>query len=265
MSAGRIHIGIGGWTFEPWRGTFYPEKLAQAKELAFAGERLTAIEINATYYSTQKPESWQKWADAVPGDFVFTVKASRFCTNRRVLAEGADSIAKFLGQGMARLGDRLGPILWQFMATKKFDREDMAAFLKLLPGKLGDRTLRHALEVRHESFVDPAFVDLARDHGAAIVFADHAEYPAIADLTADFAYARLQQSEEQESAGYAPAALDRWAAVAKGWAAGEAPDGLHYVATASPKLAARDVYIFFISGAKVRNPAAAQALIDRVS
>ncbi|WP_380872292.1 hypothetical protein ACFB49_32390 [Sphingomonas sp. DBB INV C78] len=264
MSAGRIHIGIGGWNFEPWRGTFYPEKLAQAKELAFAAGKLTAIEINSTYYSTQKPESWQKWADAVPDGFVFAVKASRFCTNRRVLAEAGDSIAKFLGQGMDRLGDKLGPILWQFMATKKYDREDFAAFLKLLPPRLGDRPLRHAIEVRHESFVEPGFVDLARDHRVAIVFADHAEYPGIADLTADFVYARLQQSEEGEPTGYAGAALDHWADVAKSWAGGHQPQGLDYAAPRGPAADGRDAYIFFISGAKVRNPAAAMALIERV-
>ena len=245
--AGRIRVGIGGWTYEPWRGAFYPDGLAKTRELAYAAARLTAIEINSTYYSTQKPESWRKWADATPDDFVFTVKASRFCTNRRVLADAGDSIAKFMGQGLDQLGDRLGPILWQFMATKRFDAEDFAAFLRLLPAKLGDRALRHAIEVRHPSFVDPAFVDLARDHGVAIVFADHAEYPAIADCTADFTYARLQQSREEEPTGYSATELDHWAEVAKGWAVD------------------RDAFIFFIGAGKVRNPAAAEALIARIS
>lgn len=247
MTAGRIRVGIGGWTYEPWRGVFYPDGLAKTKELAYAAARLTAIEINSTYYSTQKPESWRKWADATPEGFVFSVKASRFCTNRRVLAEAGDSIAKFVGQGLDQLGDKLGPILWQFMATKAFDAEDFAAFLRLLPTRLGDRPLRHAVEVRHPSFIVPAFVDLARDHGVAIVFADHAEYPAIADCTADFTYARLQQSREEEATGYNAAELDHWAGVAKAWAVD------------------RDAFVFFISGGKVRNPAAAEALIARVS
>lgn len=245
--AGRIRVGIGGWTYEPWRGVFYPDGLARTKELAYAAARLTAIEINSTYYSTQKPESWRKWADATPDGFLFSVKASRFCTNRRVLADAGDSIAKFMGQGLDQLGDKLGPILWQFMATKAFDKDDFAAFLGLLPARLGDRPLRHAVEVRHPGFADPVFVDLARDHGVAIVFADHAEYPAIPDRTADFIYARLQQSREDEPTGYGPAELDRWAAVAGSWAV----EG--------------DAFIFFISGGKVRNPAAAEALIARVS
>lgn len=263
---GTIRVGIGGWTFEPWRGAFYPAGLPHAKELAHAAAHLTTIEINSTYYSTQKPESWRKWGEAAPDGFVFTAKASRFCTNRRVLADASESIAKFMGQGLDQLGDKLGPLLWQFMPTKKFDREDFGAFLNLLPGTLGERTLRHAVEVRHESFVDPAFIDLARDHGVAVVFADHAEYPGIADLTADFVYARLQQSREEEPAGYAGADLDHWASVARSWAEGHQPQGLDYVATkeAAAK-GGRDVFAFFISGAKVRNPNAAMELIARVA
>jgi len=175
MAAGQIRVGIGGWTFEPWRGTFYPEGLRQKDELAYVGEHLTATEINATYYGTQKPASFANWAKAVPDGFQFAVKASRYCTNRRVLAEAGESIAKFVGQGIAELGDRLGPILWQFMPTKKFDAEDFGAFLKLLPASVDGVTLRHALEVRHESFDDPSFLALARDAGAAVVFADHDE------------------------------------------------------------------------------------------
>lgn len=263
---GAIRIGIGGWTFEPWRGAFYPEGLAHAKELAYAAAHMTAIEINSTYYSTQKPESWRKWGDAAPDGFVFTAKASRFCTNRRVLAEAGESIAKFMGQGLDQLGDKLGPLLWQFMPTKKFDREDFGAFLGLLPARLGDRRLRHAVEVRHESFVDPAFVDLARDHGVAIVFADHAEYPGIADVTADFIYARLQRSREEEATGYSATELDRWADVTRSWAGGHQPKGLDHIAPLLPaEKGGRDVFAFFISGAKVRNPKAAMALIERVA
>lgn len=242
-----IRVGIGGWTYEPWRGVFYPEGLAHAKELAHATRAVTAIEINGTYYSTFKPESFAKWAEAAPDGFVFTVKASRFATNRKVLAEGKDSVEKFLAQGLASLGDKLGPILWQFMATKKFDREDFAGFLKLLPAKLDGRPLRHALEVRHESFEDAAFIDLARDANAAIVFADKPGTPSIDEATADFTYARLQQAEEDVETGYKPATLDAWAKRAKGWSKG-----------------GRDVFVFMINGAKVRAPAAAQALIERL-
>jgi len=247
MAIGRIRVGIGGWTYEPWRGTFYPDKLPHARELEHAASRMGAIEINGTYYSSFKPESFRKWAEAAPDDFVFTVKASRFATNRRVLADGADSVAKFVNQGLAELGPKLGPILWQFMPTKKFDREDFGAFLKLLPAKVDGVALRHALEVRHESFEDAAFVALARDAGAAIVFADKAGYPSIDETTADFSYARLQSAEEEIETGYSDAALDDWAKRARGWA----KDG-------------RDAFVFMINGAKVRAPAAAEALTARL-
>ena len=242
-----IHIGIGGWTYEPWRGPFYPAGLAQKRELEYAGQHLTGIEINGTYYGSQKPESFANWAAAVPDGFQFSVKASRFATNRKLLAEGAASVEKFLTQGLVRLGDRLGPILWQFMATKTFDRDDFAAFLDLLPETQDGLPLRHAIEVRHESFRDPAFVDLARERNMAIVFADSDESPCIDEATADFAYARLQRSRDDVETGYDDAALDQWAARARDWASG-----------------GRDVYLFFIAGAKVRNPAAAQALIARL-
>ena len=242
-----IHIGVGGWTYEPWRGTFYPPKHPQKRELDYAGQHLTAIEINGTYYGSQKPESFANWAAAVPDGFKFSVKASRFCTNRKQLADGAASIEKFLTQGLTRLGDRLGPILWQFMATKTFDRDDFARFLDLLPESQDGLPLRHALEVRNESFRDPAFVDLARERNMAIVFADSDEFPCIDEATADFSYARLQRSRDDVATGYDEAALDHWAARAKAWSAG-----------------GRDAYVFFIAGAKVRNPAAAQALIARL-
>lgn len=242
-----IHIGVGGWTFEPWRGTFYPPKYPQKRELEYAGQHLTGIEINGTYYGSQKPETFANWAAAVPDGFQFSVKASRFATSRKVLADGAASIEKFLTQGLTRLGDRLGPILWQFMATKRFERDDFAAFLDLLPAAQDGLPLRHALEVRHESFRDPAFVDLARDRNMAIVFADSDEFPCIDESTADFTYARLQRSRDEVETGYDDAALDQWADRARGWAEG-----------------GRDVYLFFIAGAKVRNPAAAQALIARL-
>ena len=217
MAAGRIRVGIGGWTFEPWRGTFYPDGLRQKDELAYVGQHLTATEINATYYSTQKPATFANWAKAVPDGFQFAVKASRFCTNRRVLAEADESIAKFIGQGIAELGDRLGPILWQFMPTKKFDPEDFGAFLKLLPSSIDGVPLRHALEVRHESFDDPAFLQLARDAGAAVVLADHDEYPAIKGHDVGFSYLRLMRTREEEATGYSPEDIGGWKKARKAW------------------------------------------------
>ncbi len=259
-----IRIGIGGWTYEPWRGTFYPEKWPQKRELDYAADHVTAIEINGTYYGSQKPATFAAWAKAVPDGFVFTLKASRYCTNRKVLAEAGDSIAKFTGQGIAELGDRLGPILWQFMATKQFDPVDFAAFLKLLPAQQDGVALRHAVQVRHDSFAVPEFVALCRAAGVAIVFADSADYPAIADVTGDFVYARLENAEERFVAGYAPTALDDWAAKAKAWAAGDQPGGLPYAADRTAPKRLRDTFVFFINGAKVRAPHGAMALIERV-
>ena len=246
-----IRVGIGGWTFAPWRGPFYPAGLRQVDELAYASTHLTAIEINGTFYGSQKPASFQKWHDETPDGFVFSVKGPRFAVNRRVLGEAGESIERFVSGGVDRLGEKLGPILWQFAATKQFDREDFARFVALLPAKLGERRLRHALEVRHASFRDPVFLDLARDHGCAAVFADAEKYPtplaAEDPPTADFVYARLQRCADDVPTGYPPAALDDWADVARRWGQ-----------------AGRDVFVFFISGAKVRAPAAATALIARL-
>lgn len=262
--AGSIHIGVGGWTYEPWRDNFYPKGLAKTRELEFASRHLTAIEVNATYYGTQKRESWRKWAETVPDGFVFTVKASRFCTNRRVLADAGESIDKFVSQGIAELRSKLGPILWQFAPTKLFDAADFGAFLKLLPKDVEGVALRHALEVRHPSFACAEFVDLARHHGCAIVFADHESYPAIADMVAPFVYARLQQTRSHLAAGYEDDALDHWADIAKQWAAGKAPEELPYVVGAISDGGDHDVFAFVISGAKERNPAAAMRLIERI-
>jgi uncharacterized protein YecE (DUF72 family) len=245
--AGRIHIGVGGWTFEPWRGTFYPAKWPQAKELEYAGQRLTGIEINGTFYGSQKPASFVKWRDAVPDDFVFTAKASRFCTNRKILADAGESIVRFVGQGITELGGKLGPILWQLAATKKFEAEDMAAFLALLPAEHDGLALRHAIEPRHESFDDPAFFAMARTAGVAVVYAEAEKYPRFEEQTAGFTYARIQTAREDLAEGYSDAELDRLAERCGAWAEG-----------------GRDVFLFFISGAKLRNPAAAQALIARV-
>jgi uncharacterized protein YecE (DUF72 family) len=263
--AGSIRVGIGGWTYEPWRGTFYPDKLAHARELEHAAAHVTAIEINGTYYSGFKPASFAKWAAAAPNGFVFAVKASRFCTNRKVLADAGESVERFLGQGLVELGDKLGPILWQFMPTKRFDAADFGAFLALLPPSRDGIALRHAIEVRHESFEDPAFVALAREVGVAIVFADKPGYPSIADLTADFVYARLQTAREEEPAGYPASELDGWVKTARSWAGGHAPDGLRYLGERRAALPARDTFLFFINGAKVRAPAAAMELLARLS
>lgn len=262
--AGKIRVGVGGWNYEPWDESFYPPRLAKARQLRHAASVLTTIEINGTYYRTQTPATFAKWAADTPEDFVFAVKALRYTTNRRVLAEAGESVGKFLASGLTALGHKLGPILWQFAPTKRFDADDFGAFLALLPAEQDGLPLRHAVEVRHDSFRDPAFVALCRARGAAIVFADSDDYPGIADLTAAFVYARLQRSREDEPDGYAGADLDRWAEVARGWARGDAPAGLDYVAAPSAVSAPRDAFVYFISGAKVRNPAAAQALITRV-
>jgi len=242
-----VRVGIGGWTYEPWRGLFYPEGLPHKRELEHAARQLTTIEINATFYSRQKPESWRRWRDAVPDGFQFSLKASRFSTARKVLADSAGSIEVFLSQGFTELGPKLGPINWQFADTKAFERDDFARFLDLIPDTQDGVPLRHALEVRHPSFADPAFLDLARARNMAVVFSDHGEFVQIEEQTADFSYARLQRSADTVETGYDAAALDGWASQAQGWSKG-----------------GRDVYIVFIAGAKIRNPAAAQALIERL-
>ncbi len=259
-----IRVGIGGWTFEPWRGSFFPDKLPHARELEYASRQVSAIEVNGTYYRTQSPASFAKWAEQTPDNFVFAIKALRYCTNRKVLADAGDSVGKFLASGLSELGDKLGPILWQFMPTKRFQRDDFAAFLDLLPHEIGGRALRHAVEVRHDSFCDEAFVELARKRGAAIVFADGDKHPSLADPTADFIYARLQDAAAEVETGYTPRALDRWATTAKTWARGGAPSDLNYVAPPAAKGAERDVFMFMINGAKVRAPAAAKALLERL-
>jgi uncharacterized protein YecE (DUF72 family) len=264
-TTGIIRAGIGGWTFEPWRGVFYPEGLAQARELAYASGQLPTIEINGTYYRTQTPKTFAKWARETPDGFVFAVKGLRYVTNRRVLAEAGDSIKRFLDSGPLELGDRLGPFLWQFAPTKKFDEADFGAFLELLPRTLDGRALRHAVEVRHDSFATPAFIALLRRFGVAVVFAEHATYPALADVTSDFVYARLQKGEDTVKTGYPPKALDAWGARAKVWAAGGVPDDLPVAGTdKAAKKAPRDVFVYFIHEGKVRAPAAAMALMERV-
>jgi uncharacterized protein YecE (DUF72 family) len=263
--AGRIRAGMGGWTFEPWRGVFYPKGLRQADELDYASRHVTAIEINGTYYSTFKPESWAKWRAATPDGFKFTVKASRFCTNRKVLAEMGQSMETFLNQGMAELGDRLGPILWQFMGTKRFEPADFEGFLQLLPDKLGGLPLHHAVEPRHDSFRDPAFVALCRKYKVAIVLADHETYPLIPDVTADFVYARLQAGSDNIETAYAAPDMDAWSRRFEAFASGGAPADLALADPAhAPARTPRAVYAFFIHEGKVRAPSAAMALLERV-
>ena len=246
MTEGRVRIGIGGWTYEPWRGVFYPPDLPQKRELEYASRQLSAIEINSTFYSRQSSKSWETWAATVPDDFQFTIKASRFCVTRPKLADAGEGIGNFYAQGLSALGQKLGPTLWMLAKSRKFDREDIAGFLKLLPRELDGVKLRHAIEPRHESFRDEAFVALCRDSDVAIVFADDAEIPCIDADTADFRYARLQRMSEDLPTGYDSAALDGLAERARQWSA------------------KGDCYVFMINGAKVRAPAAAQALQQRL-
>jgi uncharacterized protein YecE (DUF72 family) len=261
---GTIRIGIGGWTYEPWRGTFYPEKLSQKRELEYAASKLTSIEVNGTYYGSIKADSFAKWHDETPEGFVFSLKAPRFATNRKILAEAGGSIEKFFTGGVMELKDKLGPINWQFMGTKKFDPVDFEAFLKLLPQTVDGRPIKHAVEVRHDSFNAPDFIALLREYKVAIITAGDSEFPEIADITAPFVYARILGSTDQHEKGYAPSALDRWAERAKEWAAGKVPDDLKSAAKDQPKPEPRDVFLYVISGFKERNPAAAMELIERV-
>ena len=240
---GTVRVGIGGWTFGPWRGVFYPEKLSQKRELEFASRAVTSIEINGTYYSTFKPDSWKRWHDETPDDFVFSVKASRFCTNRKILAGAGESIEKFLNQGLTQLGPKLGPINWQFMATKKFDTEDFGAFLALLPPELDGIALRHAIEVRSPTFVTPGFIELARRHRVAVVYAKDEDFPEMDEATAGFTYARFMATSEDLDEGVTGDELTAYAKQCRAWAK------------------RGDVFAYFIAGAKARNPAAAQALI----
>jgi uncharacterized protein YecE (DUF72 family) len=255
-----IYVGVGGWVYPEWRDNFYPAGLPQKRELEYAATHLTAIEINGTYYGSQKPESFRRWHDETPKGFVFTVKGPRFATNRRVLAEAGGSIEKFFASGVTELKEKLGAVNWQFMATKKFDVTDFEAFLKLLPKKVDGLAIRHAVEVRHDSFKDKAFVELCCKQDVAIVFGADSDFPLIADITADFIYARIMGTEAKEKLGYPPATLKKWAQRAQAWEKGEEPKKLPLLAAAAPKKK-RDVFLFAISGAKERNPAAAQAII----
>ena len=247
MSEGMIRVGIGGWTYPPWRGVFYPDKLPQTKELEYASRQLGVIEINATFYGRQARKSWEKWAETAPAGFQFAVKGSRYCVMKPRLAEAVEGLSGFFAQGFAALGPKLGPILWQFASRRKFDRDDIAGFVDLLPEEVDGIKLRHAIEPRHESFDDEKFFHLCRERNIAVVLEDSDEYPTVEADTANFAYALFQRMREEVPTGYKVDALDRFAKRARQWQ----KDG-------------RDAYIFMINGAKVRAPAAALALQERL-
>ena len=262
----RIRVGIGGWTYEPWRDNFYPAKLPASRELQHASRQVTAIEVNGTYYSTMTAKAFERWFAETPDDFMFSLKANRFATNRRVLAEAGESIERFIGSGLARLEHKLGPVLWQFAPTKKFDPADFEAFLKLLPEDVEGRALRHVLDVRNDTFMTPEFLALARRYRAAVVFTDSPKFPSFANLTTDFVYLRLMNAQSDVPTGYAPEVLAAFAACAQAWAGGGEPTGLPRVAgdTGAPASAPRDVFMFMINGAKERAPAAAMEVIRRL-
>ena len=257
-----IRVGVGGWTFEPWRDNFFPAGWPHARELEYASRKLTSIEVNGTYYSSQKPATFAKWRAETPDDFVFSLKASRFATNRRVLAEAGDSVLRFVNQGIAELREKLGPIVWQFAPTKRFEPLDFEAFLKLLPAEVAGLSLRHVLDVRHESFKTPEYLTLARRYRAATVFTDSDDYPSFADLTADFVYARLMRTDAQHAEGCPPQFFAPLAACANAWRDGAEPSGLPRIEPEAARSAPRDVFLYFISGAKEKAPAAAMALIE---
>jgi uncharacterized protein YecE (DUF72 family) len=262
---GRVRAGVGGWIYKPWRGTFYPEGLKQADELAYATSRLTSIEINATHYRLQSAKSFRKWADTAPEGFVYSLKGPRLVTQQKMLAETGKFIERFIGSGLEELGEKLGPVLWQFAPFKTFDETDFGKFLELLPRELNGRTLNHVVEVRHASFQDPKFVRLLRDHHVSPVYVDSEDYPSMPDVTGDVVYARLQRGDDAIETGYPPKDLDAWAARAKIWASGGVPDDLPMVDAAhTPAAKPRDVFVYFIHEGKQRAPAAAMGLIERL-
>jgi uncharacterized protein YecE (DUF72 family) len=265
MAAPRIRVGIGGWVYELWRDNFYPSGWPHSRELEYASRHLSAIEINGTYYSTPTRSSVAKWRDSTPEDFVFSVKASRFATNRRVLAEAGESVARFIGSGITELGPKLGPIVWQFATTKRFDPVDFEAFLKLLPAQADGLPLRHVMDVRHESFKTPEYLALARRHGVATVLTESDEYPALFDAQADLVYARIMRTEAALPEGCTSQTLDQLAGCSRLLQEGGLPAGLPLLEPAQDvPTTPREVFVFFISGAKERAPAAAMALMQRL-
>ncbi|MGY0558402.1 MULTISPECIES: DUF72 domain-containing protein [unclassified Lysobacter] len=259
-----IRVGVGGWTYEPWRGSFYPAGLVQRRELEYASRQLSAIEINGTYYGTQKPETYARWASETPPGFVFSLKAPKRIMQSRVLASAGGQVEGFLAD-ITALGDRLGPIVWQFDRGTQLAHDDFERFLDLLPPQVDGHPLRHVLDVRAPDFVDANYLAMVRSRGMATVFTDSREYPSFADVTADFVYLRLMRSQAGLSSGYSAEELALWARRARIWADGREPGdvpriGPSAIATDKP----RDVFVFFISAAKRRNPAAAMALIEQL-
>ncbi len=245
-----IRVGIGGWDFPPWRETFYPPEVPNKRALEYASSVLTSIEINGTFYRNAEPRHFADWAARTPDDFVFAVKASRYATNRKVLGEAGESIERFIGSGLSELGGKLGPLLWQLAATKRFDHEDLEAFFKLLPPKLGKRKLRHVLDARHESFLCKEYLALARKYKVATVITDSPKFANFTELSSrDFVYARLMAARSEVATGYTRPALKKWAAQAQEWSDG----------------GKRDVFVYFINGAKERAPAAAQQLLRELA
>jgi uncharacterized protein YecE (DUF72 family) len=261
---GNIYAGIGGWTYEPWRGLFYPKGLPHVKELEYASRKLTSIEVNGTFYGAQNPKVFRRWASEAPDGFVFALKGVRYAVNRRVLAEAGDSIRRFMDSGITELGDKLGPLLWQFQPGKKFDEADFGKFLELLPEKQDGRKIRHVIEPRSETFRTPAFIKLARSFNIPVVFTDHVEYASIADLTGDFVYARLQRGKDGVKTGYPPKEIDAWAKHAKAWASGKDIPALPHADKAKAPARPRDVFLYFIHEGKKRAPEAAMQLIRRL-
>jgi uncharacterized protein YecE (DUF72 family) len=262
-SSGRIRVGVGGWSFAPWRGVFYPKGLKQADELGYAASHLTSIEINATHYRLQSAKSFKSWSAAAPQGFVFSVKGPRLVTQQKVLAETGGFIKRFLTSGLAELGDKLGPVLWQFAPFKRFERDDLARFIEHLPHELDGLKLNHVIEARHQSFRDPDFVGLLRDTGTIAAFTDAETWPSIGDVTGDIVYARLQRGDDNLAMAYPPKELDAWAERAKVWANGGIPDDLPLVdASRKHEAKPRDVFVYFIHEGKLRAPAAAMALIE---
>jgi uncharacterized protein YecE (DUF72 family) len=259
-----IRVGIGGWTYEPWRGLFFPDKLPKSQELSHASRRVTSIEVNGTFYGTFTPSTFRRWAEETPDNFIFSLKAPRFAVNRRILADAGPSIDKFFASGVSELKSKLGPILWQLAPTKKYDSADIAAFIDLLPKSIDGLKLRHALEVRHESFRSADFIAQVRKANIAVVLADSEKYPLVADLSADFVYARLQEAKAEVETGYDARALGTWTTLAKAWERGEEPDQFPLAAPKGKPLKSRDIFVYFINGAKERAPAAAEALIRRL-
>jgi uncharacterized protein YecE (DUF72 family) len=261
-----IRVGIGGWTFAPWRDNFYPADLPHSRELGYASRQVTAIEVNGTFYGTQKPASFRRWHEETPDDFVFSLKGPRFVTHRKALGEAGPSIQRFMDSGVSELKEKLGPLLWQFPPTLAYDEANFGAFLELLPRHRDGLKLRHAVEVRHPSFVDAGFIELARRHRVPVVFADSFKHPMLYDITGDFIYARLQKAEAELPTGYSDETLDLWAERARLWSSGGDPKDLphvHSVGGETPR--PRDCFIFMINGAKERAPAGAIALLQRLA